>query len=144
MRVLKAGVLYFTLVFGAGFVLGTIRTLWIVPSFGTRKAELMEAPIMFVVTILAARWVVRRLAIPPTPSKRIAVGCLALGLLLLVEFTVVLWLRGLTIAEYFATRDTVAGTVYLVSLPPCRWLWVERKLQSTKRRAWLATQTQGR
>jgi hypothetical protein len=32
MPILKAGVLYFALVFGAGFVLGTIRTLWIVPS----------------------------------------------------------------------------------------------------------------
>ena len=31
LPILKAGVLYFVLVFGAGFVLGTIRTLWIVP-----------------------------------------------------------------------------------------------------------------
>jgi hypothetical protein len=38
MQILKAGVLYFALVFGAGFVLGTIRILWIVPSFGTRTA----------------------------------------------------------------------------------------------------------
>ena len=28
---LKAGVLYFVLVFAAGFVLGTIRTLWVAP-----------------------------------------------------------------------------------------------------------------
>jgi hypothetical protein len=62
-KILKAGVLYFAVVFGAGFVLGTIRTLWIVPSFGTRRAELMEAPIMFAITVLASRWVVLRLAI---------------------------------------------------------------------------------
>ena len=54
MRILKAGVLYFMLVFGAGFVLGTIRTLWVVPRVGARMAELMETPIMFVVTVLAA------------------------------------------------------------------------------------------
>ena len=44
MSILKAEVLYFALVFGAGFVLGTIRTLWVVPRFGTRMAELMETP----------------------------------------------------------------------------------------------------
>ena len=37
----KAGVLYFAVVFGAGFALGTIRTLWIVPRVGTRLAELI-------------------------------------------------------------------------------------------------------
>ena len=57
MQILKAGVLYFALVFGAGFVLGTIRVLWLVPSLGARTAELIETPIMLVVTILAARWV---------------------------------------------------------------------------------------
>jgi hypothetical protein len=38
--ILKAGALYFAVVFAAGFVLGTIRTLWVVPSFGARGAEL--------------------------------------------------------------------------------------------------------
>ena len=79
MPIVKAGVLYFALVFGAGFVLGTIRTLWIVPRVGTRTAELMETPIMFVVTIVAARWTVLRLAVP---SARLGMGSVALGLLL--------------------------------------------------------------
>ena len=42
MPILKAGVLYFALVFGAGFVLGPFRILWLVPHFGTRTAELLE------------------------------------------------------------------------------------------------------
>lgn len=116
MKILKAGGLYFALVFGAGFVLGTIRVLWVVPNVGTRMAELMETPVMFVVTVLAARWVARRLAVPPAPSIRLAVGCVALGVLLVAEFTVVLWIRGLTIHEYLAGRDPVAGTVYIVML----------------------------
>jgi hypothetical protein len=116
MQILRAGVFYFALAFGAGFVLGTIRVLWIVPSFGTRTAELMEAPIMLVVSILAARWVARRLAISPTWSTRLAVGLVALGLLLVAEFTVVLQVRGLTIREYIVSRDPVAGTVYIVML----------------------------
>ena len=116
MRILKAGVLYFAFVFGAGFVLGTIRVLWIVPRFGARTAELMETPIMFVVTVFAARWVARRLSLPPVPTVRLGVGFVALGFLLVTEFTVVLGLRGLTIGEYFAGRDPVAGTVYFVML----------------------------
>ena len=116
MQILKAGTLYFALVFGTGFVLGTIRTLWAVPRFGMRMAELVEAPIMFVVTILAARWVVRRLGVPPKPSSRLGMGCVGLGLMLVAEFTLVLWLRGLSIGEYVASRDPVSGTVYYVML----------------------------
>lgn len=116
MQILKAGALYFALVFGAGFVLGPIRLLWVVPRFGTRMAELMETPIMFVVIIVAARWVIRRLAVPSVSSGRLGMGCIALGLLLVAEFTLVLWLRGLSISEVLATRDPVSGTVYYVML----------------------------
>jgi hypothetical protein len=116
MQTLKAGALYFVLVFGTGFVLGTIRTLWIVPRLGTRMAELMETPFMLAVTILAARWIVRRLAMPSVASRRLGMGLVALGLMLVAEFGLVLWLRGLSIKEYFATRDPVSGTVYYVML----------------------------
>jgi len=116
MQILKGGVLYFALVFGAGFVLGPIRILWVVPRWGTRMAELMEAPIMLVVTIVSARWIVRRLAVPSTPSSRLGMGGIALGLLLVAEFTLVLWLRGISIGEYLATRDPVSGTVYYMML----------------------------
>ena len=114
MQILKAGVLYFALVFGAGFVLGPIRLLWVVPQFGTRMAELMETPIMFVVTVFAACWTVRRLAVPLTLPRRLGMGCIALGLLLVAEFTLVLWLRGLSISDYLANRDPVSGMVYYV------------------------------
>ena len=110
---LRAGALYFALVFGAGFVLGPIRILWLVPHIGERTAELLEAPIMLGVIILSARWVSRRFV---TPSRLLAVGCVALALGLLCESTVVLWLRGLTIREYIASRDPVAGAVFIVML----------------------------
>ena len=116
MQVVKAGVLYFTLVFGVGFVLGTIRTLWVVPRVGARKAELMETPIMLVVTIVAARSIILRLGLPFTFSARLGMGCIALALLLVAEFGLVLWLRGLSIREYLAARDPVSGTVYYVML----------------------------
>ncbi len=116
MRILKAGVFYFALVFGAGFVLGPIRILWAVPRFGTRMAEMMEAPILFVVTIFAARWLVRRFALPPTVPIRLGMGSIAVSLMLVAEFALVLRLRGLSISEYLATRDPVSGTVYYLVL----------------------------
>jgi hypothetical protein len=116
MQVVKAGVLYFTLVFGAGFVLGTIRTLWVVPRVGTRNAELMETPIMLVISIVAARWTVLRLAVPSAPSARLVMGGIALVLMLAAEFGFMLWLRGISIRDYIATRDPVSGTVYYAML----------------------------
>jgi len=101
---LKAGVVYFALVFTAGFVLGTIRTLWVVPRLGVRVAELVEMPIMFGISILAARWVVRHLRVPPLWLRRFAVGSIALGLMLVAEFTLGLWIRGMTLRGYFAVK----------------------------------------
>jgi hypothetical protein len=115
-EILKAGVLYFALVFAVGFVLGTIRTLWVVPRFGMRTAELMEAPIMLGVSILAAQWVVRHVSVRPLWPRRLAMGCIALGLMLLVEFTFMLEIRGITIRAYFETRDPVSGAVYFATL----------------------------
>src|SRR5690348_7376038 len=103
MQTLRAGVLYFAFVFGAGFVLGTVRTLWVVPRVSTRLAELAEAQVMLVVTIVAARW---HFAIPYVPSARLGMGGIGLSLLLVTEFGLVLWLRGIPIREYLARRDS--------------------------------------
>lgn len=116
MQVLKAGLIYFALVFGAGFVLGPVRILLIVPRFGTRMAELMEMPIMLVVIVASARWLVRRLAVPSTTSSRLGMGCIALILLLVAELTLVLCLQGMSVSEYLANRDPVSGTVYYTTL----------------------------
>lgn len=69
MKTLKAGLLYFTVVFAAGFVLGTIRTLWV----ASRTAELVEAPIMLALSIVAARCIVRR-CMPLQPAARLGMG----------------------------------------------------------------------
>ena len=106
MPILKAGVLYFGLVFAAGFVLGTIRTLWVVPHVGMRMAELLEAPIMLVITISAARWTVLRLSFPRASSVRLGMGFIALALMLVAEFGFVLWIRGAR-SEIISPRETL-------------------------------------
>ena len=116
MEILKAGVIYFLIVFAAGFVLGPIRIRWVVPHFGVRVAELMEAPVMLVVIVLAARWLVQELSLPFTLFMRFGMGFIALGLMLVAEFGLVLRLRSMSIREYLATRDPVSGTVYYLLL----------------------------
>ncbi len=113
---IKAGLCYFALTFGTGFLLGPLRILVLVPRIGARAAELAELPVMIVVMWLAARWTIRRFHVPLTTAPRLAMGILAFALLLAAEFCVVMPLRGLTLQQYFATRDPVSGTAYYASL----------------------------
>ncbi|MBU0750949.1 MAG: hypothetical protein KJ787_14725 [Gammaproteobacteria bacterium] len=126
MKPLRAGALYFAWVFGAGFVLGTIRVLLLVPRLGVRVSELVEMPLMLLVMLFAARWVVRRYAL--ASRQRLATGAIALGLLLLAEISMV-WLQGLTLAQWIAGRDPVSGPVYgamLVLFALLPWLVARR------------------
>ncbi|WP_167631497.1 hypothetical protein [Mariprofundus ferrooxydans] len=109
------GAVYFSLVFAVGFILGVIRVIWIVPQFGERASELMEAPLMLATTYVAARFVTRRFRALLVVDYFYS-GVVALLLLLTVEFSVVLGLRGLSISEYLADRDPVAGALYVMML----------------------------
>ena len=114
--VVPAAVVYFLMVFGTGFVLGPMRILWLVPRVGERWAELTELPVMLTACYLAARWVCRRFAVPARASPRLTMGLIAMVLLLAAEFGLVLSLRGMTVAEYLATRDPVSGTAYYLAV----------------------------
>jgi len=112
-RTLKTASIYFALVFGAGFLLGIIRIAWIVPEIGTRWGELLEMPIMLVVILLSARRVSRHVG---APTHALFVGLLSLAFLVIAEFSFAFLLRHLTPPDYIASRDPVAGTVYVVLL----------------------------
>jgi hypothetical protein len=97
MRSIKAGVIYFLLVFALGWVLGPIRELWAVPSFGRMAAMLLEAVIMLIAMILSARWVMRRFNMPLTLGSTITMGLVALAILVPAEISGVLWVRRLSL-----------------------------------------------
>jgi hypothetical protein len=112
----KAGLAYFALVFGAGFVLGALRVTFLVPRLGERIAELCEMPLMFVVILVAAKFVIRHFALPPSMPARLGTGLLALILLLAAELVLAMVLQGRSLADYVASRDPVSGSVYLAML----------------------------
>lgn len=116
MHRLKPALVYFLIVFGAGFILGTVRVLFVLPLFGERTAELLEMPLMLAVIVLAARWITRRYLQQAQSREQLAVGGIATGWMLAAEFLVGLTLRGLSPMEVLVNRDPVSGTAYYLSL----------------------------
>ena len=106
---------YFASVFSVGFLLGIARTLWLAPVLGERGAELVELPVMVVVSFLVARALMNG---PDVVGIRDAalVGLSALALLVCAELAVVVFVRGQTVAGYVASRDPVSGSAYVLAL----------------------------
>ena len=63
MHTIKAALAYWGAIFALGFVLGTLRVLWIAPQMGETRAVLFELPLMLAASWFAARWLVRRFGI---------------------------------------------------------------------------------
>lgn len=111
-RVLKAAAAYFALVFAAGFVLGTLRTLWLAPAFGPVLAVAAELPVMLTVSWLACGYVLRRM---PMPLPEAAwMGSLAFVLLLLAEAALSTTLGSLTLQQHLALYAEPANQLGLV------------------------------
>jgi hypothetical protein len=114
---LQAAGFYFLLVFGAGFMFGTVRVLFVVPAIGARAAELLETPLMLVVVALAARFIVRKFAgsIHGSPQW-LHVGAIAFACMLTADVGVGVTLRGMTIWQALFERDPLSGTAYYLAL----------------------------
>jgi hypothetical protein len=115
MLVLKVGALYFAVTFAAGWILGPIREFWVIPRFGRTTGLLAEAPLMLIVSFGAARWALRRMAVPPRHTMRALVGLVALGLLVIAELIGTQWLRGLSLADYLTGFRSLPGVITAAS-----------------------------
>lgn len=109
-RALFAGSVYFLLVFTAGFVLGTLRTLVLVPNIGPLIATLIEAPVMLGIGYIVCRFVLRRW---PVQDRRWVMVAVFLMLLVLFEWQLGILLFGITAAQQWANLATSAGLMGL-------------------------------
>jgi hypothetical protein len=115
-KTITAGLVYFAIVLGTGFVLGILRVPFLVPRIGERWAELAEMPIMAVVIYLAAGYILRRFPGIRSPGRSLAAGFLALALSVCAELGLAVALQDKTLSAFIASRDRVSGSVYLVLL----------------------------
>ncbi len=110
---LAAAGVYFLIVFAVGAVMGPLREFVLVPRIGAAPAVAVEAPVLLVAMWLAARWVLASFGIRSGPAERAGVGMSALALLLAVEASGAVWLRGMTVAGWLAHFATPAGALSL-------------------------------
>ncbi len=101
MKIAGAGLAYWAMVFALGFVLGTIRVLWLAPLTGLLPATLMELPVMLGASWLASGWLVRRFAIA-SAGEALAAGGLAFALLMAAECALGVAMMGMTPAQWLA------------------------------------------
>jgi hypothetical protein len=101
-RALKAGVAYWAVVFGIGFLLGTVRVLWLVPRVGEEVAVLVESPVILGASLLAAWWLTRVFRLTRVGAA-LVMGALAFALLMAAEVALGVAAFGMSPGEWLAS-----------------------------------------
>lgn len=112
---LKAGAIYFGVVFSIAFVLGTIRVLVVTPRLGAINAVLLEAPLILAVSWFASRWTVKKINVANETSQRVVMGLFAFFLLMVAEFSLSILVFGTPIQAYFAAFLSPQGAIGLAA-----------------------------
>jgi hypothetical protein len=114
-RTLTAATVYFLALFAMGFVLGTIRVLFVAPQIGVLGAILLEVPLMMTAAFFLCRWAVGRWLVSPALAARGSMVLWFLVLLVLFETLVGVALFGRTLADTWAGLATPAGAIGLTT-----------------------------
>jgi hypothetical protein len=112
----KAGVIYFLLIFAAGFLLGVIRIKLVIPNFGALAGLLIELPLILTLSWLACRLVIRKLRVPADIQPRLVMGAVALALMLLSETAVAIIGLDQRLGAHIDQYGTVNGLIGLAAL----------------------------
>jgi hypothetical protein len=111
---LRAGFVYFTLVFAAGFILGILRIFVILPRLGPTLAVLIELPVILAICWFGAKWTVEKFAVPAVMADRLVMGIAAFAFLMIAETVLATAGFGLTLVGYLRLLATPEGTIGLV------------------------------
>ena len=125
MSILRAAIAYWAVVFALGFVLGTLRVVWLSPLVGLVPATLIELPVMVAASWWASGWLVRRYGLTDQGAA-FAVGGLAFALLMAAECAVATGMMEQTPAQWLAGLRQphallgLAGQVLFAVMPSLR------------------------
>jgi hypothetical protein len=120
---IRAGSLYFLVVFSVGFLLGTIRVLVMIPRLGELISTLIELPIILSTAWIVCNLLVTRCHLPPQWQARLTMGGVAFALLMMAELGLAVWLFDETVQEHLASylwlpkTIGLAGQVTFASFP---------------------------
>ena len=112
-RSIRAGLVYFAIVFAAGFALGTLRVFVVAPAFGELAAVLVELPIILAASWFACEFVLHRCAIGPDFEERAMMGLVAFGVLMAAEFVMANVGFDRSLGEHFARYAEPAAAIGL-------------------------------
>ena len=105
VRTIAFATVYWLIVFTVGFVLGVLRTLYLVPRIGDFRAELIEAPILLGACWWTAQWLNRRKLFALSLSQSIWAGTLAGLFLISAEISMTGLVRGVDFASWLTARS---------------------------------------
>ena len=112
-RALLAGTTYFLALFALGFLLGTIRVVFVAPRYGQLMGTLAEVPVMLTAAYVICRWTLNHWRVSPRSAIRWTMVPLFLVLLFAFETMLGLTLFGRTLSEQWEALVTRAGALGL-------------------------------
>lgn len=116
MKLARAAIFYFALVFAVGLLLGPPRVLWLEPWLGATFAVLLEAPLLVLVMWFSSRAAPRWAGLSGRWTSYLGVGVLALVFQQVADLAVGFGLRGATLIDQLAYFSTPAGIIYALTL----------------------------
>ena len=106
---LRAGFVYFAIVFAIGFILGTIRVLLVAPTIGELAAVLIELPLMLIASWIVCSALISRYRVAPAFLDRFTMGASAFVLLMAAELALSIYLFGSPVESTVAGYLTAQG-----------------------------------
>jgi hypothetical protein len=113
-----AGIWWFLVVFGLGFVLGMLRALVTADLFGTLRATLIELPVMLAAGWASCAWAVRRCGVGGDAPARWMMALVFFGLLMAAEQALGIFGFGRSWAEQRAAMTSLPALLGLAA----QWL----------------------